>query len=112
MQTMNNHNGKISEALALLNEAAKDKKEEVQKLLSSKYKDIREVLEERLEESREKFGQFRETTQEAIHEGQVRVKKAAREADKEVHSNPWKYIGIAAGCALVAGFFMGRSSKE
>ncbi len=112
MQTMNNHNGKIAEALTLLNEAAKQKKEEVQKLLSHKYSDIRNVLEEKIEEGREKFEEFKEAAEDVIHDGQVRLKKASREADREVHKNPWKYLGIAAGCALVAGFLMGRASKE
>ena len=111
MQTFN-HNGKISEALDVLNDAAKSKKEEIQKLLTHKYKDIREALEEKFEAGQERFDEFKEAAEDAVHQGTVRAKKAVRQADKEVHRNPWKYIGIAAGSALLLGFIMGRSSDK
>ena len=108
MQTAN-HNGKLSEALGLLNDAAKHKKEEIQKLLSNKYSDIRQALQEKVEEGVEGFEEFKEKAADAIHDGRVRAKKVVRETDKEVHKNPWKYIGIAVGSALLLGFIMGRS---
>lgn len=96
-----NHNGKINEALELLNEAAACKKDEIMKLITNKYSDLKGAVES-----------TREKADEVIHEGQVRVRKAAKEMDKNVHKNPWAFIGGAAASALLLGFVLGRASKK
>ena len=83
-------NKKIDAALALLNEAAQEKKEEFQKLIS------------------ERYAEFRETAENVMEEGGKKVKAAADTVDKEVHTNPWRYIGGIAAGALLAGYLFGR----
>lgn len=96
-----NHNGKINEALELLNDAAQHKKDEILKLVTNKYADFREAVES-----------TKETAGEVIREGQVRVRKAAKEVDKNAHKNPWAFIGAAAGTALLLGFILGKVSNN
>ncbi|OGW83693.1 MAG: hypothetical protein A3C47_03175 [Omnitrophica bacterium RIFCSPHIGHO2_02_FULL_51_18] len=100
-----NHNGKINEALELLNEAAQTKKDEILKLITNKYSDFRETV----EATRERAG---EVIEDGIKLGQVRVKKAAREMDKNVHKNPWAFIGGAAATALLLGFVLGKATNK
>lgn len=96
-----NHNGKINEALELLNDAAQHKRDEIMKLVTNKYSDFREAVEA-----------TKETAGEYIHEGQVKVRKAVKDVDKRVHKNPWTFIGAAAGVALLLGFILGKSSNR
>ena len=96
-----NHNGKINEALELLNNAAQHKKDEILKLVTNKYADFREAIES-----------TKETAGEVIREGQVKARKAAREVDKNVRKNPWAFIGAAAGTALLLGFILGKVSNN
>ncbi len=96
-----NHNGKINEALELLNNAARDKKEEILSLITNRYTDLKDAVET-----------TKEKADEAIHAGQVRFKKATRDMNKKVSKDPWAFIGAAAGVALLLGFVLGKSSKR
>ncbi|MBF0523172.1 MAG: hypothetical protein HQL24_08975 [Candidatus Omnitrophica bacterium] len=82
-------NAKISEALELLNDAAKDKKEELKDLMANRYSDIRA----------------------AIVEGGEKVKEIADCVDKRVHKDPWIYIAGTAAVTLLLGYFMGSKRK-
>jgi len=93
-------NGKISEALDLLNEAAKEKKDELKGLMSDKYSHIREVMTAGVENAHEAFIQ-----------GQEKVKEIAGDVDKRVHKDPWVYIAGAAAASLLLGYFMGAKRK-
>lgn len=106
-----NSNRKIDEALQLLNEAAKDKKEELRRLLGEKYTTIKEALTEVALNNKEVVGNVRRFTQDAIEEGQERFGKAVDEIDGEVRKNPWPYIGGAAAAALLLGFILGNSKR-
>ena len=93
-------NGKISEALELLNEAAKEKKDELKGLMSDKYSHIREAMTAGVEHAHE-----------AIIQGQEKVKEIAGDVDKRVHKDPWVYIAGAAAASLLLGYFMGAKRK-
>ena len=84
-----NSNKKFEEALQLLNEAAKEKKEDVVKLLSEKYSHIKDAL----SEGRDKAGEVFE------------------EVDEKVRKNPWPYIGGVAIGALLLGYILGNQKK-
>lgn len=99
-----NHNGntgKINGALELLNEAAKEKKDEILKRVTNKYSEFRETMEA-----------TKDRADAALHAGQVQMKKTAKEVDRKVRKNPWTFIGAGAAAALIVGFICGRSSKK
>ncbi|MBF0505147.1 MAG: DUF883 domain-containing protein [Candidatus Omnitrophica bacterium] len=93
-------NAKISEALELLNEAAKEKKDELKGLMVNKYSHIREAMTAGVEHA-----------QEAIVQGKEKVIEIAGDVDKRVHKDPWVYIAGAAAASLILGYFMGSKRK-
>jgi ElaB/YqjD/DUF883 family membrane-anchored ribosome-binding protein len=93
-------NAKISEALELLNEAAKGKREELKGLLVNKYSHIREAMTSGVEHA-----------QEAIVQGKEKVIEIAGDVDKRVHKDPWAYIAGTAAAFLLLGYFIGSKRK-
>ena len=93
---------RINEALELLNNAARDKKGELQTAMENKYTDLTSM-----------FGSFTEQVKqratETYEDGKQKVVACATGIDKSVHQNPWAYIGGAAAAAMVCGFMLGRS---
>ena len=95
---------KFSEALGLLEEVAKDKKADLQSLVSEKYGSLRSVLGD-VAQGLQKQG--RETYEQGIE----KVKDLATRSDKSVRRHPWPYLGATAIGFLILGFFLSRSSK-
>lgn len=83
-------NEKITEALKLLDEAAKEKKDELRELIAEKYENLKEAT-----------GRARELSIE-------KTKELASTVDESVHENPWYYIGGVAIGALLLGYILGR----
>lgn len=96
---------RINEALELLNAVARDKKADLQAALENKYTDLSSVV-----------GAFTEKMKnqatEKYEAGKQKVVDVATNLDKNVHQNPWAYIGGAAAVGLVFGFLLGRSRKD
>ena len=86
---MNGHR-KMTKALDLLNKAVQSKKDEI---------------EENLEH-------FKKSAQRSLEDAKETITETAETVDKEVHTNPWAFIGSAAACALLAGFIVGRLTKK
>lgn len=109
-----NHNSseKFEEALQLLNEAAREKKDELQKLLGEKYGDIKDALFEVASKNKETMNRIKKATLNAVEEGQERFEDAVVDIDKKVKKNPWPYIGGAAAGALLLGFILGSSNNR
>lgn len=105
------NNRKIDEALHLLNEAAKEKKEELQRLLGEKYSNIKETLTEVAMNNKDVMNHVKRIAQDTLEEGQERLGEVAGDIDRQVRSNPWPYIGGAAGAALILGYLMGSSRR-
>jgi ElaB/YqjD/DUF883 family membrane-anchored ribosome-binding protein len=101
MDNVTHSNEKISEALKLLNEAAREKKMEFQHLLTDKYAHLKDAV----VESEEKLVQ---TLAKAKEYGVEKVKLV----DENVHKNPWPYIGGAVGVGLLVGYIMGRNNSR
>ena len=92
---------KIAEALDVLNEAARDKKRALQKIISEKYSDLRDSLEDEGSKVASAIGQAKETAGKIISQ-----------ADEKIKNNPWPYLaGIAVGF-LVLGLLFGARRSE
>lgn len=106
-----NSNRKIDEALQLLNEAAREKKDEFRRLLGEKYENIKDTLTEVALNNRDVMNRVRRVAQDSIEEGQERFEEVISDVDKEVRKNPWPYVGAAAGVGILLGFILGNSRR-
>ncbi len=104
-------NSKISEALELLNETAKEKRDELKGLMANRYSHIREAMTAGVERGKKVLNHTKDLTQEAIVEGGEKMKEIAGNVDKRVHKDPWVYISGAAAASLLLGYFMGSKRK-
>jgi ElaB/YqjD/DUF883 family membrane-anchored ribosome-binding protein len=90
---------KLNEALAHLNEAAKESREELQTLLAGKYTDLKAAL-----------GSAAHTSADWVNEKGKEAgdsaKLAASTVDDSVRKHPWYYIGGAALGGLVIGLLI------
>ncbi|OIO38744.1 MAG: DUF883 domain-containing protein [Candidatus Omnitrophica bacterium CG07_land_8_20_14_0_80_50_8] len=107
-----NGNKKFEEALQLLNEAAKEKKDEIQGLLGDKYSHIKDAIQELASDKAKEFNRFKKTAQAAFEEGGEKFKEVAEDLDEKVHENPWSYIGGVALGALLLGYILGASKRQ
>jgi ElaB/YqjD/DUF883 family membrane-anchored ribosome-binding protein len=112
IDTSNGSNKKFEEALNLLNEAARDKKDEIQRLISDKYSNIKDMFEETVSMNRAKVERVRHLAEDAIERGQETLRETATDLDESVRRNPWAYIGGVAAGALLIGFIMGSSRRD
>ncbi len=115
----NNHNNhhsdsskKFEEALELLNAAAREKKDELQGLLTDKYTDIRKIIEGTAKEQTKNFKRAQRVAGKWINENEETLRDMASEVDEEVRQRPWQYIAGAAVGALLLGFILGSSSRN
>jgi ElaB protein len=90
---------KLNEALAHLNEAAKESREELQALLAGKYGDLKAALSSATHTSAD-------WVKEKGKEAGATAKQAASTVDDSVHEHPWYYIGGAALAGLVIGLLI------
>jgi ElaB/YqjD/DUF883 family membrane-anchored ribosome-binding protein len=103
---------KISEALKLLEEAAKDKKNDLKKLVDEKYQGLKEVLSDTADNVAEMKKKAIEAAKRAGEVTWEKSKEAAAVVDDNVHKNPWYYIGGVAVSALLLGYILGRKTSE
>ncbi len=111
MRNSNGHHArkdKIHEALALLNDAARDKQEEVYELLGSKYEHLKDLVTDFAGNGQELAGQARKQILKGLHYEEKKIKEAAAEWDKKIHKNPWVFLGSVAAGSLVLGALLGR----
>lgn len=113
MQQALSNNEKLAEALRLLEDAAKGKKEELRTLVSSKYRNLKDALGEAELDMSAAVAAARKRTMEAALQakdvGLVKAKEIAVDMDERVHEDPWPYIGGVAVTALLIGYILGRS---
>ncbi len=92
---------KLNEALAHLNEAAKERREELNKLMAGKYTDLKSAL-------GGAAGASADWVKEQGKEVGDTAKLAASTVDRSAHMHPWYYVGGAALGGLLLGFLLGR----
>ncbi len=109
---LSNGNKKLTEALELLNEAAREKKEEIQKLIGDRYSDIQDAMQDVAVQGRRNFKKAKRMAEDAVEEGQEKVESTIKDVNKDVHKNPWAYVGGAALGALLFGFILGNSGRK
>lgn len=91
----------LHQALAHLNEAAKESREEIQKLVNERYTNLKHAFSGAAQAS---AGWVKEQGAEVAD----RAKMTATAVDKSVHRNPWAYVGGAAATGFVIGLLVGR----
>jgi ElaB/YqjD/DUF883 family membrane-anchored ribosome-binding protein len=71
--------------------------------------EARELLAATAHVAGDKVSEARERLTAALEQ----IKKGAQAADKAIHENPYKALGIAAGIGVLVGYFLiGRNSKS
>ena len=105
----------IAAALKLLEEAAKQKKDELRTVMSDKYTNLRSLIMEDDSSLMKSLSDARKHAVEAaVHAKDAGVEKAreiARDVDKSVHQNPWPYIAGSAAVGALLGYILGRNRK-
>lgn len=100
-------------ALKLLEEAAKQKKDELRSVLSDKYMNLRGLILEKEDSFMKSFTAAKDqAVQMTTHIKDAGVQKArevAHDVDENVHQNPWPYIGGAAVVGVLLGYILGRN---
>ena len=92
---------KLHEALAHLNEAAKESREELQALLADKYTDLKAVLGSAAHTSAD-------WAKEKGREASGTARLAASTVDDSIRKHPWYYVGGAAVGGLLIGLLINR----
>lgn len=107
-------NSKIAEALMLLEEAAKAKKDELRNLVSDKYIHLKTALVDAEHAAAETISVAQKRGIDALIDANEvsteKIKEAANVVDDHVHANPWPYIGGTAVVALLSGYILGRKN--
>ena len=93
--------GKINEALDLLNEAARERKDELQDMFTDKYAHIKEAIAVDAQK-------VRSLAKDVIAEGEEKLKHAVVKVDSRVRKDPWPYVAGTAAVALLLGYLMGK----
>ena len=105
----------ISEALQLLEEAARQKKDELRTVLSEKFTHLRSLImgnDSGLVDSLTSVKDHALRAATRIKEaGVVKARELASGVDKHVHVNPWPYIAGSAAVSVLLGYILGRSRK-
>ena len=105
----------IAAALKLLEEAAKQKKDELRTIMSDKYTNLRSLILENESGLMESLTVVKDHALEAatdVKEASVeKAREIARDVDEGVHQNPWPYIAGSAVISVLLGYILGRSRK-
>ncbi len=106
---------KINEALKLLEDAAKENKDQFLCATTGRYENLKGAildekgLKERLALAAQKAAEMAANLKEAAAD---KAKEIAGAIDQNVRKNPWPYVaGVAVG-ALMLGFVLGRKSAK
>lgn len=102
---------KIHEALALLDEVAKEKKAEINQLIREKYSNIHEIMDEAKDTYREVVEKTKQNLSEAVTGGEEKIKEISTGIDNTVHENPWLFLVVAVTSGFLFGYIFGGSKR-
>jgi ElaB/YqjD/DUF883 family membrane-anchored ribosome-binding protein len=115
MDKINTSSENIAEALKLLDDAAEMKKDELKSLIANKYLHLKSmIMETETSFAKTLTDAKNQALNAVIHAKEIGTEKSielARGLDKNVHSNPWPYIGGTAVIGVLLGFMLGRGKK-
>jgi ElaB/YqjD/DUF883 family membrane-anchored ribosome-binding protein len=105
----------IADALNILEDAAVQKKDELKRVIADKYVNLRGMIMESEKGFIKTLTNAKTQAVEAVlHAKELGTEKGlelAKGLDKNVHVNPWPYIGGTAVIGLLLGFIIGRNQK-
>lgn len=101
---LKSNRSKLNEALELLNEAAREKKGELQDILTNKYSHIRDAMAHEAQKAKS-------IAQDVLVEGEKKIKETTAKVDANVRKDPWPYVAGTAAVALLVGYLMGSKRK-
>lgn len=114
-ENVNTSSENIAEALKLLEEAASQKKDELKHVMSDKYTNLRSMIVAAEGEVVKTVDDAKNHAVEAVAHakdmGLEKTREISQEVDKNVHQNPWPYIGGTAIISLLFGYILGRRPK-
>jgi len=103
---------KIEEALDLLQEAARDKKNELKNLIMDKYSELKDTFFDGqsgvAQDISDTTGQMQENASACYGRGRDKDRQADRTFDQFIREQPLKSVLIAAGVGLLLGRFWKR----
>lgn len=102
---------KINEALELLDELAKEKRSEINQLISEKYSNIQGIMDESKNIYKETVKKTKQGLSEAMVSGEEKIKEISTGIDKRVHENPWLFIIIGISSGFLFGYILGGSKR-
>lgn len=111
----NTSSDKLADALKLLEEAARQKKDELKTVMADKYTHLKGLILENEAALLKTVGTAKDgVVQAAMHAKDASVEKArelAHDTDKRVHESPWSFIAGSAVVGLLLGYVLGRARK-
>lgn len=108
MRQSRHHQDKLEEALELLNEAAREKKEELQEAVEGRYSDLKDLLIEQAENGLSMLNHAKKRIAKTLQQEEEKILTRAKDLDRTVRRNPWPVVGGAAVSALLLGVILGR----
>jgi ElaB/YqjD/DUF883 family membrane-anchored ribosome-binding protein len=99
---------KITDALEVLNEAAREQADELGSLCARKYKDLHKAVGAVEHDVADSVRHGRERLAALRHAAADEVKSTAKTVDRKAHESPWVAMAPAVVAALAIGFLVGR----
>lgn len=106
--TVRHKTDRVQDALQLLNQAARDKQDELYQALEEKYVEMKQTIADVAESGREVLDQARKKAEDAVDMGQELLKAKAMKIDQKVRENPWVFLGGVALTSFLLGYTFKR----
>lgn len=109
-------NDSFKDALNQLNEAAKERQEELQKTVEHQYTDLKQAINDVWGSVNATGNSYlngvKKKAGDAVNRTEKNLKVTADALDDKLRDDPWLYIGAAAAGAFVLGFSFAQSRAK